>query len=160
MFTKENTIVRLKKYRTLQTIKSQLEFELESGMEIISDDDMISSLSLIRPDGENVSTGRSGDRTSAIALSYHEKAEALRLRTKAELQQELRSIVVEMSRIEFYIGLLDEPERDVISALYIEGKRLDEAADRLSISRKTAIARRDKGIAALSAMFSRLVVDE
>jgi len=156
MVTEQDVLKKLKNYRSLVAIKKQLEYEIGYAQSIVSDDEVLLSAALSGSEAERVSGGRIPDRTFSIAASYKDEAEAMRLKHRAALQKDLSAAAVEINRLDLYIGLLDNGEREVVALLYQEGRTIEKTADLLDISQKTVHTRKSKAVRLLAEMYRRI----
>jgi DNA-directed RNA polymerase specialized sigma24 family protein len=76
--------------------------------------------------------------------------------TRDKLSETLLPVATELRRMEFYIGLLAEDDGAVIKALYIDGLTYRGTATKLAMSEKNVTLRKNRGIAELAVMYSRL----
>lgn len=84
-----------------------------------------------------------------IALSYCEKTTALNRELQSSLDKELNQLQQEVQDLEFYVGLLEQRERNIIQAHYFNGIPWNELAARLHISTRTLARWKNAGIDAL-----------
>jgi DNA-directed RNA polymerase specialized sigma24 family protein len=68
----------------------------------------------------------------------------------------LMPVDTELRRMDFYISLLAEDDKAVLTALYIENLTYKETATKLMIDAKTISKRKTRGLSELAVMYSRL----
>ena len=156
MFTTEMIIAMLKAYMRNTRIISQLEFELESIARLVTDEDIISSLMLYSSDSEAVNAGRISDRTSGAAMRYQEDVLTMRSEMEVSLKRELAILRADKARLDHYVGLLEDRQKEVILGLYIDGSAVGDLAGKFDFTPKTIRARKDRAVMELCAMFNRL----
>ena len=105
-------------------------------------------MALSSPLGPMKGTGVS-DRTMNIALSYREKATTLNRELQSSLDKELNQLQQEVQDLEFYVGPLEQRERNVIQAHYFNSIPWNELAARLHIFTRTLARWKNAGIDAL-----------
>ena len=99
----------------------QLRYELEHPA-LLGEKEFIESLFLrVSPPGEGgLSNGHRSNKTMSIALRCQDIMQRVNTETIAGIIQELRSLEVEVSRLEYHISLLDERKAAVVRLLYLE----------------------------------------
>ncbi len=157
MVTAEQTTEILKGYQTLKRKAMQLDFEINQYYPVLTGEDMIDTMTFSQPAGEYIHGGQASDKTSRIALSYAEKAKDLNIKHKQELEADLRRVLAEMKRIEFYISILDKPQMEILSLLYLDGMTFIGAAEKLEISISSLKKLRIMGIKQFSNMLSEIL---
>lgn len=160
IYTYEIVTQMLKGYRELQRKTLQLEFEITNYIPIATGTDIIDSMTFGKAmdDGFNIiHNGHVSDKTAQIAVSYADKAERLNIKHKQELEDELRSINMEMLRMEYYIGLLEEKHAKVLRLLYYDGLTLVKTAESAKISLDSVKSYRKAGILSLVDMYNRIL---
>ena len=158
MLTTKDILNMLKMYRDNTRVIRQLEFELGQIEKHITDEDTIYALALSAPDGEMSSGGHISDRTAAVALRYHDDAVSQRAQLREGLLKALSARRAEKDRADFYVSLLEDDLKVVITQLYMEGQQADILAQELGVSSKTVTIRRNKALAELLEMYNRIAV--
>jgi DNA-directed RNA polymerase specialized sigma24 family protein len=74
----------------------------------------------------------------------------------SKLSEALLPVSTELRRMEFYIELLPEEDGAIIKSLYFGGLTHRDAATKLVIDTKTVTNRKNRGLAELAVMYSRL----
>ena len=140
-------IARLETYREKKRRIEILKYE-QMNFPSVSAEEIIEGMALSSPLGTIKGTGIS-DRTMNIALSYCEKTTALNRELQSSLDKELNQLQQEVQDLEFYVGLLEQRERNIIQAHYFNGIPWNELAARLHISTRTLARWKNAGIDAL-----------
>ena len=156
MLTTKDILIMLKAYRNNARIIQQLEYELTQIEKQLTDEDTIYGLALSAPDGDSVSSGHISDRTAAIALRYHDDAVFQRAQLRDGLLKAMSTRKAEKDRTDFYVSLLEDDLKVVITKLYMEGQQADILAQELGVSSKTVTLRRNKALAELLEMYNRV----
>ena len=155
--SKEKVIELLKSYPAMKRRIEFLRFEL-GNIPVIGTRELIESLALgVNPDGQGFHYGgHPSDKTLAIALQYENIQMNMERDTKSEIRQELRLLEYDVTRLEFYVSLLDEREANAVRELYFNSsqKTWAEAKDKLSISARTLLRYRRSAIDKLVEMYS------
>jgi len=150
----DEVLGRLKSYRSAKRKIEQLQFELRNHQSI-SEDELIESIALgFRLGGGGYSRGHLTDKTMAIALHYKGAMKKMGDETKRDILKELCRLVIEVDRLERYVSLLEEREREVVTMLFFEGKKWAEAWDKLDISKQALSSCRKSAINQLASMYS------
>ena len=72
----------LKQYKELKLQEKQLKFEIENYLPVVTEEEMIDSMSFNSSIGEKTSGGSISDKTANVALSYIDRAKELNLKNK------------------------------------------------------------------------------
>ena len=147
MSEKEELIEELRNYRIKKKKIELLSFELENSYEL-TDTEIIEALSLGHAQGESlpVKGGHISDKTMKIALHYEDISLRMRTESLMQIKRELHSLKSEINRIEYYVGLLDSCQEEVIRFYYFDGKTWPEIKEQLHTSQRALIKRRDDGV--------------
>ena len=150
-------VERLKSYPSMKRRIDQLRFDLES-IPAIGELELIESLALgIHSDGEGYRPGsHPSDKTMAIALQYKGMKRWMEQETENGIRQEIRSLELKVSRLEYYVSLLEYQKAAAIRLLYFENKTWDEATQQLHISRQTLFRHRKSAVYELASMYATL----
>jgi DNA-directed RNA polymerase specialized sigma subunit len=151
-YSKEKVIELLKQYPAQKRKIELLRYELEHPNQI-SEDELIESIAI---GTREIGGGRSGhisDQTMMIATQYPEIVRRINSETVAQIAHELRTLEIEVERLEHYISLLSERQSDVIRLRDIEGLPWGEIEDALHTNVRTLSGYRNAGIDALTEMY-------
>lgn len=143
---KEQVISTLKEYQKLKKKAALLRYELDNPPSI-SEKELIESLAISSSGGDGVPrSGRSSDRTMAIAAKYQDTAARMNEDVIQEITSELYTIEAKIRRIDTYVDML-EPERAVvIRRYYLESKTWNEIEDELHLCLRALTNRRDEAL--------------
>ena len=140
-------IEKLKEYPIMKKKLYLLSFEMEHMMRV-SETDVLQTMAQALSSWNN--TSQSGntdlDRVMAVALSYRDRATTLNNETSSAIIQEWDEIYRAVSRIDFYMSLLTEEERNILILSYMEKLSWKELETILGFSRRTIIRRRDAAV--------------
>ena len=146
-YTNEMVIEKLKEYPIMKKKLYLLSFEMEHMMRV-SETDVLQTMAQALSSWNN--TSQSGntdlDRVMAVALSYRDRATTLNNETSSAIIQEWDEIYRAVSRIDFYMSLLTEEERNILILSYMEKLSWKELETILGFSRRTIIRRRDAAV--------------
>ena len=148
MDVKKYVMSLLENYNDSRKKISILTYELEHPV-VISEDNLIQSLSIPSPSGGGVPSGTVSDKTSSTALNYRNVAEHLRQEVRREQEKQLNVLASEKERLDHFISLLDSRYANVIKLYYIDRLTWPEVENQLSIAHTTAIHYRNLGISEL-----------
>ena len=146
----------LKSYQLLKKKMALLRFEQEHPARV-SDDEVIDSMALSRPVSDSIrTTGFISDKTMRIAAQFRDTRDRLNQSTSMEIAQELHVVEQQISKLEFYVSQLEEPQAEVIQKYYFERKTWNELQAEMHLSPRTLLKRRDDGLDALVSMYTYL----
>jgi DNA-directed RNA polymerase specialized sigma24 family protein len=94
-----------------------------------------------------------------LSLLPESNADTGNAQTRSKLRGLLLPVDTELRRMDFYINLLAEDDKVILTALFFEKLTHKEMASRLSIDAKTIYTRKNRGLADLAAMYNRLPND-
>ena len=100
------------------------------------------------------SPGHVSDKTFYIAMNYRQKAAAANSEISEEISAKLLELERKKGRIEYYVGMLDSRKANVIRLCFFEGRTIEDAAEELNISAKTAQIAKKKAIEELTDLFA------
>lgn len=95
-----------------------------------------------------------GEDTSPSAFRYRQKAAAANSEISEEISAKLLELERKKGRIEYYVGMLDSRKANVIRLCFFEGRTIEDAAEELNISAKTAQIAKKKAIEELTDLFA------
>jgi DNA-directed RNA polymerase specialized sigma subunit len=146
----------LKSYNKLRQEAGQLEFEINNYIPAATDTDVIEAMTFSKPQGDEISgihSGKTSDKTSAIAASYPDQARNINLRHKQALESDLRQVNVQIMRLEHYINLLGGNHTKVLQLIYINELTYDKTASEIKVSVTTVKKLRLEALEKLTVMF-------
>lgn len=147
--TRKQVIDFLKSYPELLRKITLLCYEMEHPTNI-SPDEMISAMSFAKCDGEGGhSTGVVSNKTLYIAMNYQQAAARLNEECSGDLAKELFELERKANKLEYYMRVLPEHEREAIRLYFFEKRTLQEISDTLRISQWTVRKCRDDGVDSL-----------
>lgn len=151
---REEVICILENYPETTRKISLLHYELEHP-QTISPEELIGAMNFAHGD-ENVSPtpGHISNKTMYIALSYQEKAASANIETMDSIATKLFSLEREIDRLNYYLKLLDDPHRNIITLVYIDRVSWDDICRDKHISRRKANYLKAEAIDALVEMYS------
>ena len=155
-FTFEIVADMLKSFIQMKKDVALLDDEIKNYVPVVSDKDMIDSMTFSRPDSEcvnNIHSGKINDKTASIAISYSEKMMKINIRHKEELENDLCLILSNIRRLEHYVRSLDEIHASVLEKLYFEGLTYVETGKALMLSISAIKRYRRAGIERIVAMY-------
>lgn len=154
-YTNEMVIEKLKEYPILKKKLHLLSFEMEH-MVRVSEADVLQTMAQALSCLNNATRSGSADldKVMAVALSYRDRAAALNNEATTAIIQEWDEIYREVSRIDFYMSLLTEEERNILMLSYMEKLSWQELEKRLEISRRTIVRRRDAAVERMREMLN------
>jgi len=152
MTSKQKMAALLKSYPRKVRQLEQLCHELEDPPRV-SGYDVIDCLSMGSPVIGGGKSGQISDRTMMIALQYQEEAQKLNAETAAQIKGELQTLVAEIARLERYISLLNERQKEIIQRRYFEGQSWSDIEAELGLSRGTLNAERSRALDTLVSMY-------
>jgi len=153
-FTSDMVVEMLSNYTSMQRKALQLEFEIKQIKSLITEDDMIESMTFNSDLQDKVKGGQAGDKTASIAISYLAKLENINIKQTAELHRELIALNLQIERIRYYINLLEGKYSHVLQKVYIEGLSMAETAELTGISLDTIKRQKNTAIKQLVEMYN------
>ena len=153
MNVKDYVIQELESYpRTLRQI-AVLRYELEHPVQV-STEEMLDAMAFARGEHFGSAPGHVSDKTLYIAMNYRQKAAAANSEISEEISAKLLELERKKGRIEYYVGMLDSRKANVIRLCFFEGRTIEDAAEELNISAKTAQIAKKKAIEELTDLFA------
>ena len=154
---KSKVMELLKSWPSKKRQIEQLRYEIEHPA-LLGEKELIESLALgVNSPGEGVSnSGHISNKTMAIALQYQDIMQRINNETISGIIAELRSLEAEVSRLEYYVSLLDERKATAIRLLYFEQKSWNVTESELHVSKGTLSACRNDALSDLTKMYSYL----
>jgi len=147
----------LKSYPAKKRRIEQLLYEMGSK-QIIDENELIGSMALgAHTESQRYQNGgHLSDRTAAIALHYNNVRIHMEGDIASDIRSELRVLIKDVDRLEYYVSLLGKNEADVIRLLYFEGKHWADTEECLNISERTLFRLRKSAIKELASMYELL----
>lgn len=127
----------LENYASMQKKIALLRYELEHPA-TISAEEMINSMAFTRGDDVGRSEGMVSNKTMYIAMNYHQQAARLNQEVSDSIAQRLIPLENEVSRLHYYVDLMDSRFSQIIQFYYFEKKSWDEIADEAGCAVRTA----------------------
>ncbi len=155
MDLRENILYLLEHYNQMKVEIDTLKFEMKN-LNRMQDDEMIEAMTFPASLTEKVDSGGVSDKTTRIALSYHEKLEQLKTEAKAAISARLSTLTLTVDRLDFYISKLPPVEAAVLREYYIEGYSWRDLQEIKGVSAKTLIRYRDEALDKLVKMYMPL----
>ena len=141
---KNYVIQELEAYPRILRQISVLRYEMEHPAHV-SAQEMLDAMAYACGDRTGSSPGHVSDKTFYIAMN-------------SEISEEISAKLLELERkkgrIEYYVGMLDSRKANVIRLCFFEGRTIEDAAEELNISAKTAQIAKKKAIEELTDLFA------
>ena len=153
MNVKDYVIQELESYpRTLRQI-AVLRYELEHPVQV-STEEMLDAMAFARGDHFGSARGHVSDKTLYIAMNYRQKANEVNAEISGEISAKLLELEHKKNRIEYYVGMLDSRKAEIIRLCFFKGMTIEEAAEKLDVSAKTAQNAKKKALEDLTELFA------
>ena len=156
-FTFEIVAEMLNGFQDMKRKAMQLEFEINKLNSLVSDSDIINSMTFGSAEGDKIKGGYTSDKTANIAISYSTKLDNIRIKETKDLSREYMSVTLLMERLKHYISFLDPKYACVLQKLYLEDMSFTEVAESIGVSLDTVKNYRRAGIRKLVDMFNYIV---
>lgn len=150
---KNYVIQELEAYPRILRQISVLRYEMEHPAHV-SAQEMLDAMTYACGDRTGSSPGHVSDKTFYIAMNYRQKAAAANSEISEEISAKLLELERKKGRIEYYVGMLDSRKANVIRLCFFEGRTIEDAAEELNISAKTAQIAKKKAIEELTDLFA------
>ena len=150
---KNYVIQELEAYPRILRQISVLRYEMEHPAHV-SAQEMLDAMAYACGDRTGSSPGHVSDKTFYIAMNYRQKAAAANSEISEEISAKLLELERKKGRIEYYVGMLDSRKANVIRLCFFEGRTIEDAAEELNISAKTAQIAKKKAIEELTDLFA------
>lgn len=151
--TKNQVINLLTSYKSDCERISLLRYELQHPARI-SQDELIEAMNFGHGDGTAGMSGHISDKTFYIANKFRADAAEMNNEVTHEISGRLVELEEKINRLEYYMSLLKEQERQVLHTIYYEGCTLQETSEALGISKWTVRKLRDTALDRLAGMYS------
>lgn len=89
-----------------------------------------------------------------IAMNYRQKANEVNAEISGEISAKLLELEHKKNRIEYYVGMLDSRKAEIIRLCFFKGMTIEEAAEKLDVSAKTAQNAKKKALEDLTELFA------
>ena len=116
--------------------------------------EQIEAMNFGHGDGLGHNAGHISNKTLYIALNYEEQADRMNAEAAQEIANELFALECEQKRLNYFIGLLDERQAEVIRLVFIEGIPTKEIAARFSLTYRTIDRIKRAAIESLAEMYA------
>ena len=150
---KNYVIQELEAYPRILRQISVLRYEMEHPAHV-SAQEMLDAMTYACGDRTGSSPGHVSDKTFYIAMNYRQKAAAANSEISEEISAKLLELERKKGRIEYYVGMLDSRKANVIRLCFFDGRTIEDAAEELNISAKTAQIAKKKAIEDLTDLFA------
>ena len=107
-----------------------------------------------RGDCIRTAPGHVSDKTFYIAMNYQQKADVANNEISEEISAKLLELERKKNRIDYYVGMLNSRNASVIRLCFFEGKTIEDTAEELGISAKTAQIAKKRAIEELTELFA------
>jgi len=152
---KNYVIQELEAYPRILRQISVLRYEMEHPAHV-SAQEMLDAMTYACGDRTGSSPGHVSDKTFYIAMNYRQKAAAANSEISEEISAKLMELERKKGRIEYYVRMLDSRKANVIRLCFFEGRTIEDAAEELNISAKTAQIAKKKAIEELTDLFGNV----
>lgn len=116
--------------------------------------EQIEAMNFGHGDGLGHNAGHISNKTLYIALNYEEQADRMNAEAAQEIANELFALECEQKRLNYFIGLLDERQAEVIRLVFIEGIPTKEVAVHFSLTYRTIDRIKRAAIESLAEMYA------
>lgn len=117
--------------------------------------DVIDMMTFSHPDGDRVQTSGYSDKTAKIAMNYHQIAERMGDEEFLYWKEQYKELDEKIRFFEEAVKMLPAGEREVMSALVLDGLTWDQAESDLFLNRRTLSERRTAAMNDLSRIYER-----
>lgn len=117
--------------------------------------DVIVMMTFSHPDGDRVQTSGYSDKTAKIAMNYHQIAERMGDKEFLYWKEQYQELDERIRFFEEAVKMLPTGEREVMSALVLDGLTWDQAESDLFLNRRTLSERRTAAMNDLSRIYER-----
>lgn len=143
----------LKNWQPLNQQLKELKMLVE-GFNALTEEDIIEELTFKKSQEEKVKESQISDKTPSIALVYKEAVEKQSLKSQRELRKVIEATEGELIRLERAMNALSIENRQILEALYFQGKSYKVVARALALSESTLNRYRKKAIEYMAGLFS------
>ena len=150
---KNYVIQELEAYPRILRQISVLRYEMEHPAHV-SAQEMLDAMTYACGDRTGSSPGHVSDKTLYIAMNYRQKANEVNAEISGEISAKLLELEHKKNRIEYYVGMLDSRKAEIIRLCFFKGMTIEEAAEKLDVSAKTAQNAKKKALEDLTELFA------
>ena len=150
---KNYVIQELEAYPRILRQISVLRYEMEHPAHV-SAQEMLDAMAYACGDRTGSSPGHVSDKTLYIAMNYRQKANEVNAEISGEISAKLLELEHKKNRIEYYVGMLDSRKAEIIRLCFFKGMTIEEAAEKLDVSAKTAQNAKKKALEDLTELFA------
>ncbi len=151
---REQVIEILERYPEQKRKIALLHYELAHPQQITSNE-LIGSLNFAHGDGSMPSTpGRVSNKTMYIAMTYQEQTAAANSEVLDSIATKLFELEREVNRLKYYLDLLNESHKNIITLFYIDRVSWDDICNHNHISRRKANYLKAEAIDSLVEMYT------
>jgi len=151
--TKNQVLDLLTNYKSDCERITLLRYELQHAARI-SQDEMIEAMNFSHGDGTADRSGHVSDKTFYIANQFRAEAAERNNEVIHEIADRLVELEEKINRLEYYMTLLKDQERQALRAIYYENCTLQETSEALGVSKWTVRKLRDAAVDRLVSMYS------
>ena len=149
--SKDEIVLMLETYRSKKRRIKQLEFELLNPAQV-TEAELIRAMAIGGSTYDTTQRNTSGN-TMSVAANYCDISEQMNNEAVAQIKRELDILVRETSKLEYYVGLLDTTQAQMIRLRDFDGKPWSEIEITSDASERRLREQRHKGIASLAVMY-------
>lgn len=152
-YTKKEVEEKLERCQEMEREIAILQFELKHPA-IVSEAEMRQAMSFARGEGTGKAIGHISDKTMYIALNYRQAAERLNREAVSGVSSRLLQLEQEVSRLKYYISLLEPRQSQVLRDFYFERRTNEEIAKGMNLAHRTVQALKRRAVDALTEMYN------
>lgn len=136
--TREYVVSLLEHYQSDSSKMDALRYELNNPSRVTTDE-MIEAMNFGHSEssGGGISKGHVSNKTLYIAANYMDRTISANTEAYEEISALLHEMESERDRLLHYISLLDQKDREMIYATYIETKTREELSESMGVSLKS-----------------------
>ena len=151
-YTREEIERKLENYSAIEREIAVLQFELEHPV-TVSENEMQEAMNYAKGDGGG-SKGHISDKTMYIALNYRQVLDRINHDAITGVSIRLLHLEQEISRLKFYVSLLDIRQSQVLRQAYFEQMTNEEISKSINLATRTVQDIKKRAIDALTDMYN------
>lgn len=152
-YSREEIERKLEDYLTMEREMAVLQFELEHPA-LVSEEEMQEAMNYAKGDGLGRSEGHISDKTMYIALNYQQMTARVNKENMTGISSRLLNLKQEVTRLEYYVSLLDLRQSQVLRQVYFEQKTNEEVAKHMNLAPRTVQDIKKRALDALTEMYN------
>ena len=152
-YSREEIERKLEDYLIMEREMAVLQFELEHPA-LVSEEEMQEAINYAKGDGLGGTKGYISDKTMYIALNYQQMTERLNKENMTGISTRLMNLKQEVTRLKYYISLLDLRQSQVLRQVYFEQRTNEEVAKHMNLAPRTVQDIKRRAIDALTEMYN------